>query len=115
MTVTDSTRARGPAAGLGKSAAVATANAPEYASICRRVHPTMIHPFAPGLSTSPTAVSIVSREKDQEFNMTVRTRFAPSPTGYLHIGGVRTALFNWLFARKHGGRFILRLDDTDQG
>lgn len=44
----------------------------------------------------------------------VRTRFAPSPTGYLHIGGVRTALFNWLFARKHGGRFILRIDDTDR-
>ena len=46
--------------------------------------------------------------------MSVRTRFAPSPTGYLHIGGVRTALFNWLFARRHGGRFILRIDDTDQ-
>lgn len=46
--------------------------------------------------------------------MTVRTRFAPSPTGYLHIGGVRTALFNWLFARVHGGQFILRVDDTDQ-
>lgn len=46
--------------------------------------------------------------------MTVRTRFAPSPTGYLHIGGVRTALFNWLFARKNGGQFILRIDDTDQ-
>jgi glutamyl-tRNA synthetase len=46
--------------------------------------------------------------------MTVRTRFAPSPTGYLHIGGVRTALFNWLFARKHGGQFILRIDDTDK-
>ena len=46
--------------------------------------------------------------------MTVRTRFAPSPTGYLHIGGVRTALFNWLFARRHGGQFILRIDDTDQ-
>jgi glutamyl-tRNA synthetase len=46
--------------------------------------------------------------------MTVRTRFAPSPTGYLHIGGVRTALFNWLYARKHGGQFILRIDDTDQ-
>jgi glutamyl-tRNA synthetase len=42
-----------------------------------------------------------------------RTRFAPSPTGYLHIGGVRTALFNWLFARRHGGQFILRIDDTD--
>ena len=46
--------------------------------------------------------------------MKVRTRFAPSPTGYLHIGGVRTALFNWLFARRHGGQFILRIDDTDQ-
>jgi glutamyl-tRNA synthetase len=45
--------------------------------------------------------------------MTVRTRFAPSPTGYLHIGGVRTALFNYLFARRHGGQFILRIDDTD--
>ncbi len=45
--------------------------------------------------------------------MTVRTRFAPSPTGYLHIGGVRTALFNWLYARQHGGQFILRIDDTD--
>src|SRR5437879_3551369 len=46
--------------------------------------------------------------------MIVRTRFAPSPTGYLHIGGVRTALFNWLYARRHGGQFILRIDDTDQ-
>ena len=44
----------------------------------------------------------------------IRTRFAPSPTGYLHIGGVRTALFNWIFARKHKGAFILRVDDTDQ-
>ena len=44
----------------------------------------------------------------------IRTRFAPSPTGYLHIGGVRTALFNWLFARRHGGRFVLRIDDTDR-
>ncbi|MXY23107.1 MAG: glutamate--tRNA ligase [Acidobacteria bacterium] len=44
----------------------------------------------------------------------IRTRFAPSPTGYLHIGGVRTALFNWLFARRHGGQFILRIDDTDR-
>ena len=44
----------------------------------------------------------------------VRTRFAPSPTGYLHIGGVRSALFNWLYARHHEGRFILRIDDTDE-
>jgi glutamyl-tRNA synthetase len=43
----------------------------------------------------------------------IRTRFAPSPTGYLHIGGVRTALFNWLLARRHNGQFILRIDDTD--
>lgn len=45
--------------------------------------------------------------------MSIRTRFAPSPTGYLHIGGARTALFSWLYARKHGGRFILRIEDTD--
>ena len=45
--------------------------------------------------------------------MTVRTRFAPSPTGYLHIGGARTALFNWLFARHHGGEYLLRIEDTD--
>ena len=44
----------------------------------------------------------------------VRVRFAPSPTGYLHIGGARTALYNWMFARRHGGRFILRIEDTDQ-
>jgi glutamyl-tRNA synthetase len=46
--------------------------------------------------------------------MMVRTRFAPSPTGYLHIGGARTALFSWAYARKHGGKFILRIEDTDQ-
>ena len=45
--------------------------------------------------------------------MTVRTRFAPSPTGYLHIGGARTALFCWAYARRHGGQFILRIEDTD--
>ena len=45
---------------------------------------------------------------------TVRTRFAPSPTGYLHVGGARTALYNWLFARKNGGQFILRIEDTDK-
>ena len=43
----------------------------------------------------------------------VRVRFAPSPTGYLHIGGARTALFNWLFARHHDGKFVLRIEDTD--
>ncbi len=45
--------------------------------------------------------------------MMIRTRFAPSPTGYLHIGGARTALFSWAYARKHGGKFILRIEDTD--
>ncbi|MEZ4250279.1 MAG: glutamate--tRNA ligase [Polyangiales bacterium] len=45
--------------------------------------------------------------------MTVRVRFAPSPTGYLHIGGVRTALYAWLYARQHGGTFVLRIEDTD--
>jgi glutamyl-tRNA synthetase len=43
----------------------------------------------------------------------IRTRFAPSPTGFLHIGGARTALFSWAFARRHGGQFILRIEDTD--
>jgi glutamyl-tRNA synthetase len=45
--------------------------------------------------------------------MTVRTRFAPSPTGYLHVGGARTALFSWAYARRHGGSFVLRVEDTD--
>ena len=44
---------------------------------------------------------------------TVRTRFAPSPTGFLHIGGARTALFSWAYAKKHGGQFVLRVEDTD--
>jgi glutamyl-tRNA synthetase len=46
--------------------------------------------------------------------MTVVTRFAPSPTGFLHIGGARTALFNWLYARRHGGKYLLRIEDTDR-
>ena len=46
--------------------------------------------------------------------MTVRTRYAPSPTGLLHIGGVRTALYCWLYARRHGGTFVLRIEDTDR-
>ena len=44
----------------------------------------------------------------------VRTRFAPSPTGYLHIGGARTALFNWLYAKRYQGSFVLRIEDTDE-
>ena len=46
--------------------------------------------------------------------MPIRVRFAPSPTGYLHVGGARTALFNWLFARREGGKFLLRIEDTDK-
>ena len=47
-------------------------------------------------------------------NPKIITRFPPSPTGYLHIGGARTALFNWLFTKQHGGEFILRIEDTDE-
>src|SRR3990167_300147 len=49
----------------------------------------------------------------RRYSVEVKTRFAPSPTGYLHIGGARTALFNWLFARNQKGKFILRIEDTD--
>ena len=52
----------------------------------------------------PTSLSLVSAP---------RVRFAPSPTGYLHVGGARTALFNWMFARRNAGTFILRIEDTD--
>ena len=45
----------------------------------------------------------------------VRTRFAPSPTGYMHVGNLRTALYTWLIARSMGGKFLLRIEDTDQG
>ena len=50
---------------------------------------------------------------DKSLDLPVRVRFAPSPTGYLHVGGARTAYFNWLFARQHGGAFVLRVEDTD--
>ena len=48
-----------------------------------------------------------------DFSKPVRVRFAPSPTGFLHLGGARTALFNWLLAKKTGGKFLLRIEDTD--
>jgi len=54
------------------------------------------------------------RQEPMTANNMIRTRFAPSPTGFLHIGGARTALFNWLFTRHAGGKFILRIEDTDQ-
>ena len=46
--------------------------------------------------------------------MNIKTRFAPSPTGYLHVGGARTALFSWLYAQQHQGQFVLRIEDTDR-
>jgi len=51
---------------------------------------------------------------NKEVNLATRTRFAPSPTGELHLGGARTVLFNYLLAKKHKGKFILRVEDTDQ-
>jgi len=59
-------------------------------------------------------INIKNLTTDNLKKMTIRTRFAPSPTGYLHVGGVRTALFSWLYAHKHGGQFILRIEDTDR-
>jgi glutamyl-tRNA synthetase len=61
-----------------------------------------------------TAPNIVSDKSQEAEGNAVVTRFAPSPTGFLHIGGARTALFNWLFARKAGGKFLLRIEDTDR-
>ena len=68
------------------------------------------------LYATSTARTVPLRPPLSPFQMpdTVVTRFAPSPTGFLHIGGARTALFNWLFARKHGGRMLLRIEDTDR-
>src|SRR3989454_124282 len=56
----------------------------------------------------------LQQRKTRPLNTSVRVRFAPSPTGHLHVGGARTALFNWLYARHHGGMFILRIEDTDR-
>jgi len=65
------------------------------------------------LDTGPVNGGLI-RKMDNQIAQEVRTRFAPSPTGYLHVGGARTALFNWLFARKHNGKFLLRIEDTDR-
>src|SRR5205823_4585621 len=84
-------------------------------------------PPRPGTTggSSPLGASIRSLPSDAEATVesvevppacvarTPRLRFAPSPTGYLHVGGARTALFNWLFARGTGGTFVLRIEDTD--
>lgn len=70
----------------------------------------------PGRPPAALGRSLGQREADlcTEPGATVRVRFAPSPTGFLHLGGLRTALYNYIFAKKHGGTFILRLEDTDQ-
>src|SRR3546814_18633137 len=71
---------------------------------------------APPLISSPSARTICRHRVAKAAigaPMTVTTRFAPSPTGTLHLGNVSTALHNWLWARKHGGRFLLRIADTD--
>jgi glutamyl-tRNA synthetase len=73
----------------------------------------IIDPHAPLPSRSISVIGPV-RPSDHSIRMNVRVRFAPSPTGPLHMGGVRTALYNYLFARKHGGEFLLRIEDTDQ-
>ena len=66
------------------------------------------------LSTSPTS-NVIERRPNQQLPKTpARTRFAPSPTGYLHLGSLRTALFNYLTAKATGGQFILRVEDTDK-
>ena len=57
---------------------------------------------------------VVLDQRHNENVTQVRTRFAPSPTGYLHLGGLRTMLFSWLLARHHGGRFCFRIEDTDR-
>src|SRR5688500_2691368 len=62
---------------------------------------------------SPAAMAL-SLENPSVSASTVVTRFAPSPTGFLHIGNARTGLFNWLYARHHGGKFLLRIEDTDK-
>lgn len=67
----------------------------------------------PAAASCPTTGMPLPQSFDR-VPMTIVTRFAPSPTGYLHIGGARTALFNWLFARHHGGRYLLRIEDTDR-
>ena len=79
--------------------------------------PTLARPEAYVTATSRAREPAPSppRQEDPYLAMTqVVTRFAPSPTGFLHIGGARTALFNWLYAKRLGGKFLLRIEDTDR-
>ncbi len=71
------------------------------------MEPLMPPPQCPPISTLPHNLLAVAAP--------VRVRMAPSPTGFLHVGNVRTALFNWLFARHEGGEFLLRIENTDTG
>lgn len=82
-----------------------------------RLHTTHLHPFDYCNSFAQKRVKHVKvglSSDDIAFQGQVRTRFAPSPTGKLHVGSLRTAVFNYLLAKKHGGQFILRLEDTDR-
>ena len=76
--------------------------------------PPRTTPAPKALTPAPSPL-VTTDSGSAAMNASVRTRFAPSPTGFLHIGGVRTALFNWLVARHAGGQFVLRIDDTDRG
>jgi glutamyl/glutaminyl-tRNA synthetase len=66
---------------------------------------------AGGYTTGPSP--LIRRPIQLHWGAVIRVRFAPSPTGYLHVGGARTALFNWLLARREDGVFVLRIEDTD--
>jgi len=70
-------------------------------------------PVEPHAWEEPTARMGTTSNTSGNVSGGVRVRFAPSPTGYLHVGGARTALFNWFFARRQGGTMILRVEDTD--
>lgn len=76
--------------------------------------PLSLGPFLGPVADTSLGMGYNASQPSSEGGSMIRVRFAPSPTGYLHVGGARTALFNWLFARRHGGTFILRIEDTDR-
>ncbi len=90
---------------------------PTFDELMRQVRENVKRLGTPRVSASGNSTDAKPAENETSDDLslpgTVRVRFAPSPTGYLHLGGARTALFNWLFARKRGGVFILRIEDTD--
>src|SRR5687768_3122137 len=85
------------------------------AAPARVIHNTtvVVRILALFMTADPTIRFRAARRITHNDRVVPRVRFAPSPTGYLHVGGARTALFNWLYARRHGGTFILRIEDTD--